>query len=325
MLIRPELAALRSDDAPQRRAQAAMGAALEHWQGSAPVVSLADELGRWDTGAAIDGLPLLAALFTAGDDTAQHFCAEVMAVFLRELQREPLGQTPLRHYLDDTVASLTLLRRGMTVLSLQMIDGTALSRLPPAETARFVPCETWDHILAGTAQGDRVRIAGTVPEGVCLARAAVMLGPGDVQHRLGCEAALCLSKVDGALVTLRLQRRAGCNDVTREYALSDGSLLHQAAGSPRDSRLELTAALLGRMGRRDASPLLGAMAEEQGASGLRWQVLRECLALDTAQGFSTLARIAVNAADPLAASAGALHAQLIETYPQLNGIAPCPA
>lgn len=325
MLIRPELAALRSDDAVQRRAQAAMGAALERWLAAPLTASIADELTHWDAGADIEGLPLLDALFTSGDNTAQRFCDEAIAVFLAELQREALGQTPLRHYLDDTVGSVTLLRCGTTVLSLQAIDGTALARLPAAETARFVPCETWDHVLAGSARAERMTIAGTTPEGARLQRAAQVLGPGSVQHRIGRHTAQCLHGVDGTLVTLRLQRRTGCSDITREYALADGQLLHQSAGSPRDSRLELTAALLGRMGRSDAAPLLGAMAEERGAPSLRWQALRECLGLDTAQGFAALCRIAEDSADPLAASAGALRAQLIETYPQLTGIDPCPA
>ena len=108
-------------------------------------------------------------------------------------------------------------------------------------------------------------------------------------------------------------------------SLSDGALVHQAAGSPRDSRLELSAALLGRMGRKDAAPLLAAMAEEHGSAALRWQALRECLGLDSAAGFVVLCRLSQNAADPLAAHAGALRAQLLETYPQLAGACPCPA
>jgi hypothetical protein len=102
-------------------------------------------------------------------------------------------------------------------------------------------------------------------------------------------------------------------------------LLHQAAGSPRDSRLELTAALLGRMGRSDAAPMLAAMAEERVSAHLRWQALRECLGLDSAAGFATLTLLAGRDDDPLAGPAAALRSQLLETYPQLAGISPCPA
>jgi hypothetical protein len=58
---------------------------------------------------------------------------------------------------------------------------------------------------------------------------------------------------------------------------------------------------------------------------LRWQALRECLALDTLAGFRALTAVATACDDPLAGAAGALRAQLVETYPQLGRIQPCPA
>lgn len=324
MLIHPEIEALRSDDAPQRRAQAALGAALERWRG-APLARTAEaELAQWGKGAALEDLPLLAALFAQGD-AAETFVAGLVASILAELARDPLGQSPLRHYLDDAVASVTVLRCGSTVLSLQAIDGLALGRGGEVQSVRFVPCETWEKVLVGSAVAERATIAGVRPGGVDLDRNRRDLAPGQVVHRIGQNEAVLLRTVPGTLVSLKLQRRTSCSDVTREYGLEDGALLHQSAGTPRDSRLELTAALLGRMGRGDAAPLLAAMAEERGNASLRWQVLRECLALDTAQGVATLCRIARNEADPLAAHAGALRAQLIESHPQLSGIEPCPA
>ena len=121
-----------------------------------------------------------------------------------------------------------------------------------------------------------------------------------------------------------MQRRPASGSVTREFNLADGSLAHQATGNARESRFELAAALLGRMGRCDAAPLLAAMAEEQGGNSLRWQALKESLGLDTAHGFAALNRIAERPHDPLAAPALALRAQLLKTYPQLAGAQPCP-
>ena len=127
-----------------------------------------------------------------------------------------------------------------------------------------------------------------------------------------------MRRIDGALVTLRLQRRRENADVTREYDLTDGALLHQAAGNPRDSRLELMLALLGRMGRGDAAPHMAVLATGNAGSALRWQAVRECLALDTQIGFAALATIAARPEDPLSGPAGALRAQLIEAWPQLE-------
>jgi hypothetical protein len=85
-------------------------------------------------------------------------------------------------------------------------------------------------------------------------------------------------------------------------------------------------AVLGRMGRADAAPALAEMARD-GCEHVRWQAVRECLALDTAEGFRTLAAIARDPADSLAAQAGTLRAQLLEAHPQLAILEerPCPA
>jgi hypothetical protein len=84
-------------------------------------------------------------------------------------------------------------------------------------------------------------------------------------------------------------------------------------------------AMLGRMGRKDAAPLIAEIAAGEGSPALRWQALRECLALDTQVGFAALSAVAGAAGDPLAANAGALRAQLIEAYPQLQEVEQCPA
>ena len=140
-----------------------------------------------------------------------------------------------------------------------------------------------------------------------------------------------LHRVAGRLVTLRLHRPDKSIDPVREYALDSGKLLHRAAGTPAESRYELMISLLGRMGRADAAPLLASMALGADSPGLRWQAMRECLGLDTATGFAALGTLARRGGDPLAAPAGALRAQLLESWPQLAGLeqeqetTPCPA
>jgi hypothetical protein len=134
---------------------------------------------------------------------------------------------------------------------------------------------------------------------------------------------MLLRDVEGCLVTLRLQRRLRNAGPTREFRLTDGELVHQAAGNVRDSRIEVMMALAGRMGRKDAAPLLAEIVREEGSAALRWQALRECLALDTRVGFTTLCAIARSPSDELAPPAGALRSQLIEAHPQLADLEPC--
>jgi hypothetical protein len=328
MLIRSELQALRGDDAPQHLAQYRLAEVTQRWSEHSGASVAAAELARFAAGAELEDLPFLAALFAPGDPSAAEFVAGLVAVQTAQLAARPLAQVTLRHYCDDVVSSLIIARHGTANLVVQAIDGAGLARKPEPAAVNFSPSETWEQVMAGSAEVERVLLVGQRPGGAVLTREPMRLLPGMVSHRFGQSEAQLLRRVPGSLVTLKLQRRIGADDVVRQYSLADGNQLHQSAASPRDSRLELTAALLGRMGRRDAAPLLAAMVEEEAAAPLRWQALRECLALDTGPGFAALCRLAAHPDDPLAAPAGALRAQLLESYPQLgalqDGARPCP-
>ncbi len=324
MKIRAELQALRSDDTPQRQAQQRLKAALDGWRAGSPVQLAEDELARLAGGAVLEDLPLLTALFTPDDLSARQFVAPLISQLCAELAEAPLGLVPLRHFTDDALASIMLARSGFATLSLQVFDGAGIARRPRPVSVSFSPSQTWEQVLAGSARAELIHCRQTYPDRADLAAETINLRPGTALIRSNRQTALVLGNLEGCLVTLRLQRRSASGGVTREYQLADGALIHQAAGTPRESRLELTAALLGRMGRVDAAPLLAAMAQEQGGAGLRWQALRECLGLETAEGFRTLCAIACNPADPLAPPAEALRAQLLEAHPQLAEVEPCP-
>ncbi len=319
----PELRALRDDDGPQRAAQQALGAALEAWRAQPALQRLTEELSHFSRDGPLEDFALLATLFEPDDPGAAAFAADLVGRFVAVLAGAPLGHVPLRHFTDGRVSTLMLARVGEASLALTAIDGPRLARRPAPESASFAPCETWDRVLAGEARAEVIVRGETTGTSASLTRKPLRLQPGVVITRDGGREALVMREVTGCFVSLRLQRRR-VGEVTREFSLADGALLHQAAGTARDSRLELTATLLGRMGRRDAAPLLSAMAQEHGSAALRWQALRECLGLDTHAGFTALSAIARNPADPLALPAGALRAQLIEQHPQLAGIEPCP-
>lgn len=325
MLIRPELKALRADDSPQRQIQQRLVAQSNDWRQQGAGAQIEAELLSLASGVALDELPALAALFKPDEPDAVDLVGGVNSWLLGELAAAPLGQVPLRHQCDRALATLVLARCHGASLALQAIDGAGLALKPSAQSVSFAANEHWERVLAGSALVDQVRITAHRPGGVELERASMRLTEGMIVHRQGREAAQIYTRVPGILVLLKLQRFDGSGAPSCEYALDDGRLLHQAAGSQRDSRLELTAALLGRMGRADAAPLLAAMAEEAGSPHLRWQALRECLGLDSGTGFAALTVLARRTDDPLAAPAGARRAQLLEAYPQLAGVAGCPA
>ena len=280
-------------------------------------------MARYAQGAPLAQLPPLARLFMPENTAAYRLTGDLIGELVAALSGEPWGQVPLRHKLDDTTATLVLASASNAALVLQAIDGTGLRRRPAAITASFSPGETHDHVLAGTADARLIELRGETGTKADLSVLPCQLDAGDIARRNGGYQSLLIDAVVTTLVTLKLQRRPVSGSVTREFGLADGALAHQAAGNARESRFELATALLGRMDRTDAAPLLAAMAEEDGGQSLRWQALRECLGLDSGAGYGALCRIAARSNDPLAAPAEALRQQLLTSYPQLVGASPC--
>ena len=321
MAIHPDLMALRSDPAPQQLAQNALAEAIAQWRESALMQQIESEFHDFRQGTDLAAQNGLKALFDPADPMADALIARLIDPLVAVLDQHPLGSVPLRHYADDQSATLILCTGGGAALSVQVLDPLGLARQRPAHSVTFAPGELHERILAGSGAAKLVTLRAERPGGAGLEIEELRLEAGQCLHRNSGEQCRMITALDAPLVLLRLQRRATGGALTREYSLADGSFIAQAAASPRETRLELAAALLGRMGRSDAAPLLAAMAEEEAGQSLRWQSLKECLGLDTAIGFGALCRIAAHADDPLAAPAGALRAQLIETYPQLEGIA----
>lgn len=323
MILHPDLRALRGNDAPQRHAQAGLQAAEAKWR-EAAMGEIGRNLERFAAGASLADCAALGPLFAPGEG-ARAFAGAFVKAMIAALRLAPLGHVPARHFTDGVTSTLLLARSARATLALVAVDGAGMAARAPANTVDFGPTETWEHVLAGSAAAERIEARETAPDRVTLDREPVALVPGSLIERNGSHEALQLRAVNGCVVSLRLQRRLDCGEPTREYALSDGRLVHQAAGDPADSRTELMIALLARMDRTDAAPAIADIACKPGSSALRWQALRECLALDTATGFEALTRIARDSADPLHPPAGALRAQLTELYPQLGEIDRCPA
>ena len=319
--MRPEIVELQAEPGRQFCAQQGLTAALAAWQAQPRVAGVLDCFSRYAKGAALSEACELAALFGDDTDLARSLAAPLVAAFAKVLIAEPLGIVPLRHFTDGVMSSLVLAREGEALLTLVAIDGPGLACRPAPLSVSFAPAEEWEVVIAGCGHGRLIERNG---ERIIAHR--LEFAPGLALGREAGREALLFDQVDGALLMLRLQRRHDLMQPKRAYALEGGALLHQASATPRESRHEVAVALLGKMGRIDAAPLLAEIARDEthGAS-LRWQALRECLGLDTKSGFWTLTAIARAGADPLAVPAGALRAQLLEAYPQLAEVELCHA
>jgi len=317
MRIDPAIAALRADPGLQRRAQGVTTAAIEAWRARRDVAAALGELDRFGAGAPLEACPALEALFTAGGSAfalADAFCATMAET----LSGEAFGQVPLRHGFDGTVSTLLLARRRRAHLVLHAIEPGDYT----FERVTFTDGLRYEAVLAGDARARIVRRAGEDFEAEPLA-----LGEG---ARLALDLfgeALEITEVSRRLVTLRLHRNAAEPRPSEEHALAGGGAPRKSSGDIAASRREMMLAVLGRMNCARAAPTMAQIAREEGEPSLRWEALRECLALDTAEGYSALLAIARSADDPLAAPAGALRAQLVEAHPQLLALEtpPCPA
>lgn len=315
------LAALREDDAAWAAGQKGLAAMLGLWRARPGVASVLAAFERFAKGAALEDCGELAALFDGASPAAQEFAFGLIEVGLSGLGAHPLGQLPLRHGVTSAAHTLLLAHRGSATLALVVFDGEELSELPVPGSAEFAPVETWSHVLAGSGMADRVLSGEPRDDRADIRIEAAPLQPGTTHYRHGSRESLQVRSARGSLVKLRLQRFIGGNEPVREYALSDGALLHQAAARPEDSRYELAMAVLARMERRDAIPAMSRIATGAANEALRWQALRELLTLDTRAGMVLLAQVAASDDDGLAVPAQELRASLLAAWPELKWVA----
>lgn len=325
MRVAPTIAALRGDCASQRHAQDALERAAQAWRDAPAVAAFLRDMERYGQGAPFADCPSLAAL-TADLAAARRAIGDLAVRTSRALAAHPLAHVPFRHQLGEGFAVLQLARSGRAMLSLIRYAPPPPAAAAPPYSVCLTDGERHELCLAGRAEARRVTVASGCEARANLAFADLPLAPGAAHAFAGRGETKIVDRIVRPLTLLRLFRQAVAPLPSLEYRLADGALLHRAAGECEESRSELMLALLGRMERRDAVPAMLGLVRE-GSDSLRWQALRECLALDSAAGFRELARIARDRADPLHAPAAALHADLAARHPGLAQLErePCPA
>ena len=320
MQLHPEIRALLEDPARLRAQQAVHSAAYDGWRKAPQGSALFAAFAAFAAGTPLSALPDLAALFD-GSGTARALVTGLARALLPAFGEAPFGQVPLRHSSSRAATTVLLAREGEASLTLVALDGAGLERQCATTTAAFAAAEEWDVVLAGSGAGRLVEHRGAPG----LVAHPLTFEPGLALGRDAAREALLLDRAEGTLLLLRLRRARPGPQPVQEFDIASGAMIHQSAATARESRTEIAVALLGRMGRKDAAPVLAELARNAARSDMvRWQALRECLALDTLTGFQTLDGLARLAGDPLARAAGALRAQLIEQHPVLQELVPCP-
>ena len=312
MFVRDELKALRGDDREARTHRVAMEEALEDCRREPRLAAVLEQLLRYGEGGNFAHCPALLALFEhtgAARDLLRPLIGRLTALH----RAYPLAQLAFRHRSQAGTHVLQIAARGHATLSLVLQDQDA-----GAEhiIATFADADQREVVLAGKASACLFEIVAEERDRVILNSVRTELQSGARMKCTGPRQSRLIKPSHDSLLTLRLARTAGSPGPTRRVDVRSGRIVHRASGNAADSRAELAMLLLGRMGRDDALPVL-ATRTRTGDAQLRWQALRQCLALDAATGLPLLERIAKDHADPLYQAAGALLAQLQRERPSL--------
>ena len=320
MRIDPQIRALRDPDVSQRSIQGALEDARDSWL-AGPAHALAREMEAFGQGAELASCPGLSGLF-ADDNEGMEMVEAFVSPMLASLARHPLGHVPLRHQFSDKISIIELIKSGQAALTLITYDALEIE----PTSVSFGGGERHEKVLAGVGDFLLVDLLEEHDTHAAIDTTRRRLVTGETLRSADHRTARLVTRVHGRMVLLRLARTEDNPCDTRQFSLADGRLLHRASGSRNESRREMAMALLGRMGRKDAAPLLAELSQE-GSDHIRWQSLRECLALDTAAGFSALLQIASDPSDSLSGVAAALRGQLVDAYPTLAKleVAQCPA
>ena len=312
MFVRDELKALRGDDREARTHRVAMEEALEDCRREPRLAAVLEELLRYGEGGDFAHCPALVALFEhtgAARDLLRPLIGRLTALH----RAYPLAQLAFRHRSQAGAHVLQIAARGHATLSLVLQDQDA-----GAEhiIATFADADQREVVLTGKASACLFEIVAEERDRVILNSVRTELQSGARMKCTGPRQSRLIQPSHDSLLTLRLVRAARRPGPTRRVDVRSGRIVHRASGSVADSRADLAMLLLGRMGRRDALPVLSARSRT-GNAQVRWQALRQCLALDAATGLPLLEGIAQDRGDPLYGAAKALLAQLQREQPFL--------
>lgn len=305
MRVHPEVARLRGHLPAQPRTDAA----LAQWHARGEVAAVLAALAGFEAGAPVADLPALAELF--GEAEAGLALAEGLVDGLTEaLAAEPLAQLPLGHSTAPGAARLNLARRGSAGLSLLALAPRAMA-MPVS--ALFEDAASYEIILAGEGRA----LLHALEAGRLTSR-EIALAPGTRLVREGGDRARQIVAVTRPLLVLQLTREPARPQPSREIALADGSLVRTISGCKATSQQMMALAVLGALGHAAAVPSLERLARDPAAErDLRWEALRQCLALDARAGLAVLGALVGERGDMLAAPAAALHRQLRAQRPDL--------
>ena len=321
MKIHPAIAALRETPVVQRRSTssggaartaAALAAARAQWLANPQVVAVAQDLARYGAGGSLRACAALHAL-VHDHSAARRFAEGLIGALLAHLRQRPLGEAPFRFKVTRGLATIQLLEDGGATLSLVAYE--PLAEAEPPRTALFSDREVHEIALSGEASGVRHVWNG---EGDLVCEPLRWRAGDTIRLRPRCEARQVLD-VARSLLLLQLTREPARPAPTRLVSLDTGETLRTASGDKSASQAVMALAVLGALREDGALEVMEQTAlnpnEDQ---DVRWEAVRQALALGPARGLELLDQLAARVDDPLGSPARALRAKLLDAQPDLR-------
>lgn len=313
MQVHPDIARLRSDGALQPRTDAA----LEQWRNTPHAIAAMESLAQFHQGAALEDVPFLARLVRE-HAAGQAFAEALITPFLAALQAEPLAQLPLGHSSGPGMARLRVATHGRASLTLLAIAQRA--RSAPVSVL-FEDCAAHEIVLAGSGEALVHR-----REAKRLVTEAQACTAGTQFERKGPGTARQIIAVARPLLLLQLTLESEHPQPSQEIALADGALLKVISASKASGQQMMALGVLGALEDHAALRPMARLAKDVAADrDVRWEALRQCLALDAGQGLVVLAALAADPGDVLQAPAAALQRRLLAAHPDLAAASKEPA
>lgn len=311
MQVHPAIATLRADPPLQRRATAAVEAALGRWRQCDHVSGVHGDLAQYAGGEDLERLPVLASLM-AEHAVAAQFIGHLISAIIPALYEEPLAQVPLRQSYSTGYSRLLLWQEAGVTLSLSTYEPIASTVEP--ETAQFVDCERTELLVAGEATGWFYSLGDNGE--VNAIRKAWQAGDRIACHAK-CESRQFVS-VKRSVSLLQLTRAPMHPTPTLVYSLAHNALVQQSSGDKRASQQVMALGVLGALGSSAAiAPMIAFASDQSHDTTARWEAVRQVLALDASAGLDLLFELSSREADPLAHPARSLHCDLLQRQPEL--------
>ncbi len=289
--------------------------AREAWLARPQTAAVFDQVASYAAGAKISACPALEALMCNRGE-ARAFIETLVLPIINALKVHPFGEPAFRFRVSSGLARIELVRRARATLSLAVYEPLAQA-IEPA-SAFFSDREVHEIVIEGEASGLRHHYAG---EGVISSigqtwRAGDRISLVDQVH------ARQVLRVERAFVLLELAREPARPAPAREVDLETGRTTRLASGDKSASQAIMALSVLGALGDSGAPDAMENIAlRHDEAEDVRWEAVRQALALEPARGLAILAKLAAQAADPLAQPARSLRASLLREQPELRALA----